>query len=130
MFKTGTIRNAQRVFKTVVDSTAGCAMIGKERRREMKGTKIAAVAAALTLTLGGLAFAGEQTVNLKVDGMSCGMCPAAVENALKGVEGVKSAQVTLEGGKAVVITDETVKETVLTDAVKSAGFKAQVVSAQ
>lgn len=98
----------------------------------MKGTKIAAVAAALTLALGGVAFAGEQTINLKIDGMSCEMCPPAAEKALKGVKGVKSAQVTLEGGKAVVTCDETVKGEDLAKAVEAAGhdFTAQVVSAQ
>lgn len=96
----------------------------------MKGTTIAAVAAALTLALGGAAFAGEQTINLKVEGMSCGMCPPAAEKTLKGVKGVKSAQVTLEGGKAVVTCDETVKGEDLVKAVEAAGhgFTAQVVT--
>ena len=94
----------------------------------MKGTTITAVAAALTLALGSVAFAGEQTINLKVGGMSCGMCAPAAEKALKGVEGVKSAQTTLEGGKAVVIADETVKGEDLVKAVEAAGFTAQVVT--
>ena len=98
----------------------------------MKGTTIAAVAAALTLALGGVAFAEEQTINLKIDGMSCGMCPPAAEKALKEVKGVKSAQVALEGGKAVVVCDEAVKGEDLVKAVDTAGhgFTAKVVSAQ
>ena len=96
----------------------------------MKGTMLVAIAAALSLALGGLAFAGEHTINLKVDGMGCGICPAAAEKALKGVEGVKSAEVTLKGGKAVVVVDEAVKGTMLTDAIKSVGFTAQVITVQ
>ena len=99
----------------------------------MKGTTIAAVAAALSLALGGVALAGEQTINLKIDGMSCGMCPPAAEKALKEVTGVKSAKVALEeGGKAEVTCDETVKGEDLVKAIDAAGhgFTAQVVSAQ
>ncbi len=95
----------------------------------MKGTTITAVAAALTLALGSIAFAGERTVNLKVGGMSCGMCSTAIEKALEGVEGVQSAEATMEdGGKAVVVVDETTEESALIDAVKSAGFTAQVAT--
>ncbi len=60
------------------------------------------------------------------------MCPPAAEKALKGVKGVKSAQVSLEGGKASVVADETVKGEDLVKAVNEAGhgFTAQVVTSR
>ncbi|SRR5712692_2780607 len=97
----------------------------------MKGTTIATVAAALSLALGSVAFAGERTVNLKILGMTCAMCPPAAEKALKGVAGVKSVSVKTTKWKDNIIevtADETVKETMLKDTIKSAGFIAQVVS--
>ncbi len=39
---------------------------------------------------------------LKIQGMSCSHCSAAVERALKGVTGVTQAQVDLEAGTAKV----------------------------
>ncbi len=46
---------------------------------------------------------------LKIDGMSCGHCTAAVEKALKAVPGVISVQVTLEPGEARVEGDADVE---------------------
>lgn len=45
------------------------------------------------------------TKTLKVQGMSCGHCVSAVTEALKGVDGVRSADVDLDGGSAVVEFD-------------------------
>jgi copper chaperone CopZ len=74
------------------------------------------------------AWTAEQTIHLKVDGMTCPMCPPAVSKALKGVEGVKSAEVSLEEGKAVVVAEEDVKIEALLKAVEEAGhYKAQVI---
>lgn len=42
---------------------------------------------------------------LKVEGMSCGHCKAAVEKALKGTAGVQAAEVDL-ASKAVTVTYE------------------------
>lgn len=39
---------------------------------------------------------------LKIQGMSCSHCSAAVERALKDVPGVTGATVDLEGGRAEV----------------------------
>lgn len=72
------------------------------------------------------AWAGERTVDLKVDGMSCAMCAPAAKKALKKVEGVKSAEI--EGDRATVVVEEKVKETDLVKAIKSAGFTATVVN--
>ena len=39
---------------------------------------------------------------LKIEGMSCSHCSAAVERALTGVEGVTRVEVDLAGGRAAV----------------------------
>ncbi len=39
---------------------------------------------------------------LTIEGMTCGHCKAAVEEALRGVDGVRTVQVDLEGGAAQV----------------------------
>jgi copper chaperone len=43
---------------------------------------------------------------LKVEGMTCEHCVAAVTRALEGVDGVARARVDLEAGRAVVEYDE------------------------
>ena len=43
-----------------------------------------------------------QTTVLKIEGMTCGHCKAAVENALKAVPGVTSVTVELEKKEAIV----------------------------
>lgn len=37
-----------------------------------------------------------EQITLKVEGMSCGHCKAAVEKALKGIAGVQGAEVDLD----------------------------------
>lgn len=44
-----------------------------------------------------------QTIVLKIEGMTCGHCKAAVEKALKAVPGVTSATVELEKKEAVIM---------------------------
>lgn len=43
---------------------------------------------------------------LKIDGMTCGHCVAAVTRALEGADGVATAKVDLQAGRAVVEYDE------------------------
>jgi len=43
---------------------------------------------------------------LNVQGMTCGHCKAAVEGALKKLEGVSVAEVNLEAGNVAVTYDE------------------------
>ncbi|MFW6078783.1 MAG: heavy-metal-associated domain-containing protein [Gemmatimonadota bacterium] len=66
------------------------------------------------------------TTTLKIQGMSCGHCVSAVTEALKGVEGVRSADVDLEGGRAVVEYDEGRATTAqLVGAVMDEGYTAE-----
>lgn len=85
-------------------------------------TLVGALAFALSTT----AWAGERTVNLKVDGMSCAMCAPAARKALEKVSGVKSAKV--EGDRATVVADEKVQDADLVKAIAGAGFSAAVVN--
>ncbi len=69
-----------------------------------------------------------QQVTLQVKNMSCGMCQYTVENALKQVEGVKSAKVDMEKGIAVVSFDPAkVGSGDLAKAVSDAGYPASVI---
>lgn len=60
---------------------------------------------------------------IKIEGMACAHCAASVENALKSVTGVQSAQVCLEDKCAVVTLNEAVADSVLTGAVTEIGFE-------
>jgi copper chaperone len=62
---------------------------------------------------------------LKIDGMSCNHCVARVENALKSVEGVESAKVSLENKEALVKYDPSKADREkLKDAVEEVGYSA------
>jgi len=79
---------------------------------------------ALAVALSTTAWAGERTVNLKVNGMSCAMCAPAARKALEKVEGVKSAKV--EGDQATVVADDKVQDADLVKAIEGTGFSATV----
>ncbi len=61
-------------------------------------------------------------VTLSVKGMSCGHCAARVEDALKALRGVKSAEVDLEAATVCVVADAKVKREALVAAVTKAGY--------
>lgn len=63
-------------------------------------------------------------VNIKVSGMSCTHCKAAVEGALKEVAGVTDVQVDLDKGVAVVQGTASVEP--LLKAIEEAGYSAEV----
>lgn len=66
------------------------------------------------------------TTTLKVTGMSCGHCVEAVSGALRGVDGVREAQVDLDAGRAVVDYDEGATDTnALVGAVMDEGYTAE-----
>ena len=72
-------------------------------------------------------FSGGSLTELKVDGMTCNHCRAAVLRALEGVAGSESVSVDLRGGRAVVAGKADVDE--LVKAVESLGYVAEVVEA-
>jgi copper chaperone CopZ len=59
---------------------------------------------------------------LKIDGMTCGHCSAAVQKALEKVPGVRAATVDLGAGRAHVEGDADVA--VLVAAVQDEGYQA------
>lgn len=66
-----------------------------------------------------------RTTTVRVDGMSCQVCAGSVKNALKKVDGVDSAEISLEKHTAVIHYDAyRVHLDHLTRAIKDAGFKA------
>lgn len=68
-----------------------------------------------------------ETIRLNIQGMSCGHCKAAVENALRSQQGVRAATVDLEGGSARVEYDPSaVSVDQLTAAVAEEGYTAEV----
>jgi mercuric ion binding protein len=74
------------------------------------------------------ASAEQQTVKLKVDGMSCVTCPYQVKSALKRVEGVITASASLETKEAEVTFDDIVTNIVaLTEATANVGFPSTLI---
>ena len=68
-----------------------------------------------------------ETIRLNIQGMSCGHCKAAVENALCGQSGVRAATVDLQSGAAEVEYDPSaVSPAQLTAAVAEEGYPAAV----
>ena len=62
-----------------------------------------------------------QETIIKIEGMSCGHCKAAVEKALKAVAGVETAVVDLEKKQAVVTGN--VAMAAMREAVEDAGYE-------
>ena len=63
------------------------------------------------------------TKTMKIEGMMCGHCEAAVKKALEVLDGVSSAEVSHEKGTAVVELTSDVDNAVLTKAVEDKDYK-------
>lgn len=64
-----------------------------------------------------------ESMTFDVKGMSCGHCKSSVEDALKGLEGVKNAEVNLDTGKVDVTYDDAkVKVADMREAVEDQGY--------
>ena len=60
----------------------------------------------ITFTFIGLLFSGESIANYRVDGMMCAVnCPQKINDALYGVDGIKSCKVDFESKTATVVFD-------------------------
>jgi Cu+-exporting ATPase len=65
-----------------------------------------------------------ETVNLTVQGMTCGNCARSVERKLASTPGVTKAKVDLETARATVEYDaDLVKPDVLANAVRQLGYE-------
>lgn len=62
------------------------------------------------------------TYTVKVDGMMCGHCASRVEEAVKSVNGVKDAKVSLESKEVTVSGNDGTQENVRR-AISDAGYK-------
>lgn len=77
---------------------------------------------ALLLTVFPL-IAGERTVKLAVENMTCATCPYIVKQSLAGVPGVIGAEVSFENKTAAVTFDDAQADlTAITAATAEAGF--------
>ncbi len=65
------------------------------------------------------------TKELKIKGMSCMHCVAAVTKALTAVPGVTGAEVDLKKKRAIVSFEGQVEDQALVDAVAEAGYEAK-----
>lgn len=65
-------------------------------------------------------------IGLKIDGMTCGGCKAAVERILAAQPGVKAAAVDLESGHAAVTASADIAPQTLVAAVERAGYQARI----
>ena len=63
------------------------------------------------------------TKTMKIEGMMCGHCEAAVKKALEAVAGVEAAEVSHEAGTAVVTLNAEVADDVLKKAVEDKDYK-------
>ncbi len=63
-----------------------------------------------------------KTVILKIGGMACAHCKAAVEDALKKIDGVANAEADIDNKQATVLCGDGVDESTLNAAVENAGF--------
>ncbi|MBI5631993.1 MAG: cation transporter [Nitrospirae bacterium] len=94
----------------------------------MKAISTALVLFVIAFVAANPLFAGEtKSVTLKVEGMTCTLCPKMVKKALSGIEGVKAVQVSFEKKEAFVEYDEgktNVQEMI--KVVDGAGYKASV----
>ena len=60
---------------------------------------------------------------LKIEGMMCGHCEAAVKKALEALDGVEAAEVSHEKGTAVVSMSADVADDTLKEAVEAQDYK-------
>lgn len=67
-----------------------------------------------------------QTITLNIEGMTCGGCVKSVTKVLNGLDGVRSATVSLENKNAQVEFDEgKIQIAQLVEAVEDAGYDAR-----
>ena len=67
----------------------------------------------------------DRTIELSVDGMTCGHCVMSVKEELGEIPGVKTVDVILNSGapsKVTDLTDTPLDDAALSDAVSEAGF--------
>jgi copper chaperone CopZ len=95
--------------------------------------RLIAITLLLAATLSaGLAFSDtdtERTSTFRVEGMTCGLCPKAIEKSLSGVQGVRSVKVDQKAERVTVVATAALAADRLVQAIESAGgFEAELIS--
>ncbi|KUO52665.1 MAG: heavy metal transport/detoxification protein [Desulfitibacter sp. BRH_c19] len=67
------------------------------------------------------------TKKIFIEGMTCGHCAMNVEEAIKGVCGVKSVKVDIAGKSAIVELTHEVDDEKLKLAIEDAGYKVTLI---
>lgn len=65
-------------------------------------------------------------ITLKIDGMTCGGCAAAVRRVLSAVPDVSAVSVDLDAGRATVQSSRALDAARLVAAVEDAGYDARI----
>jgi copper chaperone CopZ len=63
------------------------------------------------------------TTTIRIEGMSCEHCTAAVATALRAVPGVADVRVELAAGRALLTLNAPVADEILTAAITDVGFE-------
>lgn len=89
---------------------------------------------AIVLTMGlfgaSAALAGERTVTLAIENMTCASCPYIVKRSLTAIPGVANVAVSFEKKSATVTFDDTkTNADALTGATTKAGYPAKLAAA-
>lgn len=71
-------------------------------------------------------FSKNETVVLKVEGMTCQHCSKAVETSLMGLSDVKKVKIDLPTGTVTVTLKKSIDNSVLIKAVENAGYDASI----
>lgn len=71
--------------------------------------------------------AGAQTISLKVSGMDCAACTAAITKSVEKVPGVYTASVDFDSQKATVVTNGKADLQAVLKAVAAAGYQAEIL---
>ena len=67
------------------------------------------------------AQASDQTCSYDVKGMTCALCPKAIQKSLRSVEGVKNVSIDEDAGRVTIISVSDVEPSSLKSAIESAG---------
>ncbi len=71
--------------------------------------------------------AGAEMLALKISGMDCEACTAAIKKSVEKVPGVLSASIDFPGERATVVSDGKAEPGAVIRAVEAAGYKAELV---
>lgn len=71
--------------------------------------------------------AGAKILSLKVSGMDCEACAAAIKQSVEKVPGVLTADIDFSRGQATIVSDGKAASGAVIKAVEAAGYKAEVL---